>query len=282
MGLSAKIPARGVRKLGTVTFDVASFEDAVNDQGVTLVHYRVLRCPVGLVDIGDNRRPHDDCSACVNGFILTKVGRIKGVISSNGDQTRETEAGWIDDSTVQCTFNRYYLDSILKDSEDIRGIEGPYIAQYDRFYLDEEALTVPTSELFEAHATGRDRLQFPAVAVDDLVDSNGRFYKEGVHFSVKNGWVVWTGPERPSFDPDAGKGQICSVRYRLKPYWVAGRLGHEIRVANVDNVMTGVREVVRMPQQATLVREYVSLDNTSDKKTPRSPREPAQGSFGPR
>ena len=258
-----------------VSFDVDAFDDAIRSQGVKLLHYRAMRCPVGLIDRYDNRRPDHDHSGCSNGFIYTKAGDLTALFTNNNKAPRQNDVGVVDGSTVQVTIQRFYDDTV----------EPVYAAPFDRFYLNEEKIVVPTWQLFEANITGKEKLQFPAVKVQDLMSADGRKYTEGVDFQVKGGYIQWVSENRPTYDASRNKGQICSVRYLYRPYWYCQRMLHEVRVTQAEDRITGQRMVQRMPQAMVLQREYVFEKEESTQEGETSERQipaPRDGGFGPR
>lgn len=259
-----------------VSFDVDAFDELLGSQGVTFVHFRAMRCPVGMIDQFDVRRPHEDHAGCSNGFLYTKAGVITASFLGNGKQTNVTEVGAMDGSTVNVTMPRFY-----------DGTEIPvYVAPFDRLYLAEENIVVVNWQLFQADATGRDKLNFPAVTVQDLIDAQGRRYDYG-DFEIREGRIAWQSGNRPGLDPETGKGLVCSVRYTYRPYWYVKNLIHEVRVSQAENPYTGVREVTRMPQAITLQREYIFEKEDRDEQavnpdSPRQVRPPDGPRFGPR
>ena len=253
-----------------VSFSTESFDNLVGDHGLPFCHWRAMRCPVGLIDRFDIRRPHDDHSGCSNGFIYTLAGRLTCLYSGNGHHVNVQDLALLDDSTVTVTIPRTY------DNTE----EPVFVAKYDRFYLDDPEIVVPNWQLFESSALGRDRLQFPVVRVQDLIDSNNRHYSQGTDFELKEGQIVWTGA-RPLFDAEAGKGSICAIRYLYRPYYIVERLLHEVRVARAD-APDGSNRVQRMPQQLSLQREYVYENEANDELAPTSARQvpgPRDGSL---
>lgn len=260
-----------------VSFDVDAFDQAIRSQGVTFVHWRAMRCPVGMIDQYDSRRPHDDHSGCSNGFIYTVAGKITCLFTGNGTGSNPMEMGIMDGSTVSVTLPRFYDG----------GQDAVYIAPYDRLYLDEDRITVVNWQLFEAHASGRDKLNFPVAKVQDLLDSRNSRYQEGADFEVQGGQIVWTGSNRPGLDLETGKGRVCAIRYLYRPYWYVKQLVHEVRVSQAENPYTGERQIQRMPQAIVLQREYVfeKEDKDAQAPDPNSPRQvksPLDGIFGPR
>lgn len=275
-----------------ISFDVEAFDEAIENQGVTLVHYRALRCPVGMTDLDDNRRTHPDHEGCSNGFIYTRVGTVRGLFINNSNRKRPDDLGFWDGSTVQVTMPRFYDDP---DDQRI------FVAPFDRFYLEEADHLVPSWQLFVHHESGLDRLKYPVAMVEELVDSAGLRYYEGQDFKISHGGLQWltqrrptpnltTGPGGSGFDTD--RGCICAIRYRYQPYWYVGQVLHEIRTTQVTDPVTGDRRVERMPQAVMLHREYVALSRDQnepgepgtglDSDAMRTLMGPMNGGFGPK
>jgi hypothetical protein len=189
------------------------------------------------------------------------------------DEQKQNDVGFIDGSTVQVTAPRFYDDT----QEEVQ------VAPFDRFYLREEAIAVSHYQLVEAHATGRDKLSFPAVEVTDIMDATGRKYGPS-DFKIEDGQIVWlTGG--PGFDASRNKGIIYAVRYLYRPYFYVSRIMHQVRVAQIDLPLE--RVVMRMPQAFVLTREIVFENEDKDElaANPDSPRQvkgPRTGSYGPR
>jgi hypothetical protein len=234
-----------------------------------------MRCPVGLIDPDDTmRRPHDDHTGCSNGFLMTLAGKITCSFLGNGNTNNFRDFGRMEDSTVQASIPRFYDDKA--DTRIDRDT-------FDRIYMEDESITVVNWHLFAASVTGVDRLQFPAIEVSDLIDANGIRYHQGIDFDVKEGRIVWRGTG-PGVDPTSGKGVVCSIRYRYRPYWYIERLLHEVRVAQVTDEW-GNTEIMRMPQQVVLKREIFFHKEDRDPMAPQTERQkpqPASGQFGPR
>ncbi|CAB4127170.1 hypothetical protein UFOVP75_73 [uncultured Caudovirales phage] len=270
-----------VKTQNTVSFDPTAFDNAISTQGVKVVHFRAMRCPVGMIDRYDNRRGDHNHVGCSNGFIYTRAGVLDLLFTGNGEGYQKTDVGFIDGSTAQVTAQRFYSNS----QDDV------HVAPFDRLYLTEEHITVPTWQVFEANITGLDRLQFPVSEVQDLMDSTGKNYKQDIDFHISGGQIDWNGGRaRPHFDTIQNKGAICSVRYLYRPYWYVAHMNHQIRIAQVDDVVSGERVIKRMPQAFTIQREYifekdeVAPDEQSTKTEVPARRMPApsSGSFGPR
>lgn len=242
--------------LKTPTFAPKDFDKSVQKHGVMLVHWRALRCPVGMVDLYDGRspQPHDHIG-CSNGFLHVKVGCVRALFTSNSERYKNSDRGLADGSEVFATLDRFY------DGTDDQEV---VVAPFDRFYLAEEALPVPFWQLFEHHISGKDRLQFPPVEVSDLIDAAGVSYRQGVDFDLSGDSVVWRmGGRRPAYDLDREKGAICSVRYLYRPYYYVASMPHQIRVAQTVGE-DGQRRVTRMHQAVSLSREYTFQSVTSN------------------
>jgi len=241
-----------------VSFDIEAFDDAIRSHGVLFTHWRAMRCPVGLVDPYDPRRPHDDHSGCSNGYLYTTAGNVTALFVGNSMETTiAPEAGVLDAASAQITIPRFYDGSSTP----------VHVAPFDRLYLSNPEILVPNWQTFRHSGTARDKLSFPAEEVQDLVDSFGRRYQQGVDFEVRGGVIHW-GANTPGMDATSGKGLVCSVRYNYRPYWYIKRLLHEIRVTQADDQKTGRRVLTRMPQAALLQREYVFEKEANDPEAP--------------
>ncbi len=249
-----------------------------------------MRCPVGIIDKDEHRRPHPHHTDCSNGFLYTLAGSVTTSFSSNNKSTDTSVIGFVDSSTVQVTFPRFYDQCVTDECK--RPLE---VAPFDRFYLNEESIVVPHWQLVEYSQTGKDRLQFPAVRVTDLVDARGIRYQEGTDFEVFQGQIYWLTQNRPGYDAEHDKGVVYSVRFLYRPYWYLSRMMHEVRVSQVEKVVDSKfgRHIERMPQEAMLQREYIfEKEDVEDPDAPHnalmnpdSPRHnkgPGAGSFGPR
>jgi hypothetical protein len=254
-----------------VSFDAEAFDDLIRSQGVEMVHFRAMRCPIGMIDPDDIRRPHEHHANCSNGFLYRESGVITVGWQGNSNDNRFIDAGRLDGSTVQVVVPRFYDCPVNKRAE---------WAQFDRVYLKEDSITVSNWETFAAHVTGYDRLQFPVVCVSDLIDSNGNDYIQGTDFVVENGQIKWTGQRRPGIEPKTGKGVVCTARYSYRPFWYVKTLMHEVRVAQIEDPTSGDRSVERMPQSLQLQREYFFEKEQRDKKAPPATGSPSHGVTG--
>lgn len=261
-----------------IDFDEEAFQAMIHSQGVQLVHYAAQPCPVGKVDLGDNRRPHDDHEGCSNGYIYTKMGTVSALFTNQGNTQSLRELGYVDGASVVVTFPLGY--------DDVDTEFAP--AQFDRFYLKEEAIVEPMWEYVRNHETGMERLSFPAVRfLLPIVDWRGEKYIQGVDFTIDaNGQVVW-GARRPVPDLDHDKGAVLSLRYMYRPYWLLARKMHDIRISLKEDFMSNDRKLIRMPVEALLNREFLYLNQSQDPEAvsgdkTRQGNGPDDGGFGPR
>jgi hypothetical protein len=257
----------------SVNLDAEGFDNALRDHGVKFVHWRAMRCPVGLTDKFSERRPHPHHQNCSNGFVYTKAGVITGLFTSNSNKNDQNDVGILDGGNAQVTLPRQYDDT----EREVQ------ITPFDRLYLAEDVITVPTQQLVETHITGRDRLLRPIVEVIDILDAGGKTYG-AEDYSIVDGQIVWRNGG-PGYNADLEKGIVYAIRYTYRPYWYVDRIIHQIRVARVD---TGLElKLMRMPQSFSIAREYVFEKEENDRQspTPDSPRqvkEAGTGVFGPR
>lgn len=262
-----------------VAFDPDGFDGLIRANGVKMLHFRSLLCPVGLQDPDDTRRPHDHHADCSNGFIYTPAGEVTIGFLNNSSQQVFVDPGRLDGSTVNAVIPRTYDDS--GDRVDL--------AQHDRLYLkDEEGrdpITVTTNQVVAASVLGDDRLAYPVVEVVDLVDANGRRYAQGVHFDVVQGRIRWVPNVGPGVDAATTKGIVYSVRYRYRPFWYVKNLVHEARLSQTVGE-DGERALTRFPQQAVLQREFwhrnAEVDPDVDDPEHRQRAQAPDGQFGPR
>jgi len=253
-----------------VHFDVGYMESFVDGQGVAFEHFRALPCPIGREDPSDVRRVHSDHSGCSNGHIYEKVGAMTCAFTGNSKSVQQLDLGLVTGSTVQLTLPRFY------DSDTSKQVS---VAVFDRFYLKEQVASVVATELFEHNIGGKDRLKYPALVVESLIDAHGNRYCQHEHFDLAAGQVVWKGTTQPGMNPATKRGEVCSVRYQYVPFWYVDRILHEIRL-----VRNGPG-VIRAPMSVLIQREYFFENQENDRSAKDSPRQavaPRDGAFGPR
>lgn len=259
--------------LNTVSWDMDAFDVFIRSQGARLVHWRGMPCPVGLTDRYDIRRSFHDHSGCSNGHIYTKAGEVTCLMTSNGNKMDQNDVGLLDGGTVNVTAPYSYDDS---------GESVVDVMPFDRFYLVEDAITVPHTQRVEHHVTLHDRMDFPVVSVIDVVDSKGVRHGPS-EYDIVGGQLVWK--QSLGYDLVANKGTIYSIRFMYRPYWYVKNLQHQVRIAQVETV--DGRVVRRFPQQWQMTRERIFEKDANDELAPEpdSPRQmkgPRVSAFGPR
>jgi hypothetical protein len=258
-----------------ISFDIEAFDEAIRSQGLSFIHERAMRCPVGIIDPYDQRRPDShlhDTHNCSNGFLYTEAGQFTCIFIGNNKNSTQQETGLLDAGSAQATIPRFY-DGTSKPV---------HIAPFDRISLTNKNITVINWQLVQFTGTMYDKLSFPPVEVHDLVDNTGKKYSLG-DFEIRQNKIHWIG-DNPGIDPDTGKGRVYTIRYTYVPVWYIKVLLHELRITQADNVNTGIRSVEKMPQAVQLQREFVFLKEEPT-ETPSNLREsmlPESGSFGPR
>ena len=242
-------------------FDTDAFIGAIRGQGVEFCHWRSMRCPIGLIDESTDRVVHLNHGNCSNGFLYSRAGSVKAILTGNAMDSKLGDIGMLDGSNVHVTIDTTYLDS----GDEV------YVSPFDRFYLADEAIVVSNWQLVTHTPAQDDRLNFAAVCVQDLVDSRGIAYKQDKDFTVtKEGRIHWISAG-PGMQDNTNKGVIYSIRYTYRPYWLVSHLAHEIRVVQGINGISG-QITKRMPQAAYLQREYIHRDQSNNPDLPESSR----------
>lgn len=250
-------------------FDVEAVDELICAHGVIFEHERAMRDPVGLTSLDDIRRPGTPAAHASNGMIYSSAGCFYAAMSSNSKDLRSAENGLVDGARASLTPARFYVG----------GTEHVYLHPGDRLFLKEQpgsepTVLVPHQQLVESSGMRKDRLDYPAVRVQDVVDSAGIRFKADQDFKVCKGQLEW-GARRP-------EGPYV-VRFLYRPHWYVNRLIHELRFAQVDTPEG--RVVTRMPQNAEIYREYIYKNETPDPLGQGGPREmpaPPDGGTGPR
>lgn len=268
LGIQIEIP------FDPLNFDIDAFDQFVRSIGVKLIHFKAIRCPIGMVELTSSRAPHGAHAGCSNGFIYKQAGEVTASFMGNSASSTLKDQGSVDGSRVSTTFPRYYDNT----EEQI------YVQLFDRFYIQDLVVAVPNTQLVEAHATGIDKLTYNPVKVESIIDANGHEYFEG-DYIIQDNYIKWVG-KRPPFDARINLGTIYSIRYLYTPYFYVDRLVHEVRIAHKKDFMTGERVPDRIPYAAILSREYYQhIDEPSDNLKTNPNREmfkPSDSIFGAR
>ncbi len=254
-------------------FDLDGFDAAIADKSLKLIHYRSMRCPGGLDSAKDVRRSHEDHLGCSNGFLFREAGRCTALFTGNSVQQRQGEPGVLAASSASMTLPRFYTDT----QKQVRA------AQFDRFFLPDDAILVETWEVFDHSLSGVDRMKYPVAEVVDLVSASGKFYQLG-DFSIVDGKLMWQGNNQPGGGP-SGRGEVCSVRYLYRPYWYVDSMHHDLRIATEDKLNEDgtTTSVLAVYQACSVVREYWFDSEDNDPEAPVGRRQqspPKEPQFG--
>lgn len=238
-----------------ISFDPRAFDLFIKSHGIWVTHYMAIPDPRGMASRGDNRdvlsaRPKDS-----DGFIYKKVADMQVLFTANTKYIDNKDLGEVAFSAAYMTMPRYYNGTTKE----------VILSSWDRFFLKDIEIKVAEKQFIEATRDGIDRLHYPAVEVDAVVDSNGVFYDLGKDFSITSGGdIQWISQKRPGWNATTGKGTVYTVCYKYTPYFVVNRMMHEIRVAQITNPATMKRNLERMPYQVQVFRENVYRDNKTE------------------
>lgn len=243
----------------SVSFDPEAFDTLIRTHAVSLQHWRSIGCPGGLSEADEIHRSFDCSLNCSNGYLYICSGTIMGAFTGNNKEFRHLDLGLLDGSSATIILPRYY-EKENPGAPD----KAVQITTFDRIYLTDATVTTTTWEKFNCSLTNVDRLRFPIVQVVDIIDSLGQKYVCGLDFNVTDGRISWVTGKQPGPDPVTAKGRVVSIRYTYRPYYYVSRLLHEIRVNEIDNEYSGVRETIRFPQNVLVQREFVYLNEKND------------------
>jgi hypothetical protein len=127
-------------------------------------------------------------------------------------------------------------------------------------------------ELIEHNvSTSVDRLRYPAITVEVIVDEAGKRYHEGLHFNItSSGQIKWLTNERPPFQQDINRGGIYSIRYTARPVFFVTQMLHEVRATKGIDRTDGQLKAIRLPQQVLIRRDFLVNDDPGprDNTTP--------------
>jgi hypothetical protein len=244
----------------SVAFDAEAWDDAVDAHGLTFVHWQAMPDPIGLQGKNDVRRPDGVNNAnSFNGFYYVKQGLVKAIMSSNTKEAKASTGGIVDSGVAQFTPATRYLCNVTEEARRV------YLSPYDRFYLKDEDIFVPRGELIEASINGLDRTAFPAEKVLNIIDADGISYDSNC-YTIINGMISW-GDNRPTFNVEANKGKVYSIKYLFRPFFYVHRLIHELRLQQVIDETTGEQRLIPVNQSCIVQREYMfhnkQLDSTA-------------------
>lgn len=240
-----------------------AYEDLIRGHGIRMVQTKPIPCPSQKTLNGGDHDPA--CQRCHNGFIYYGETEFVGVFMGNSLQKNFGMNGVWD----------YDNATVILPAKDASGNE------MDFNYFDQIRIpgkTVRYYQRVEASQTGVDRLHFPAVSVELLLDSSGLQYVEGVDFQIGDtGYIEWIGSRRPGYDLSIDSGHIYSIVYFTEPVFTIISLPHQIRSTQaMDESGTAVEE--RYPQLAGVRRDFIP-NQTGDGVGRADVAEPRDGSI---
>ena len=263
-----------------ISFDVSAFDETLRSHGTKLVHYKAMRNPIGMTDKYDIRRPDEEAINAgydvSNGFIYKPAGEVTVFFYNNSMNTGHKDIGMIDNAQAVITVPRFY------DSDPAKRV---YLSPYDRLCFKDCEISVPTWETVATSASGIDRLQYPAISVEYVIDNHGVEYFQDKDFVISNGNIQWLTQHKPGMNVKLGRPDIYVIRYLYQAHYYVKQLIHEVRVSQHTDPATYERTLERMPYQAVIQREYAFLSDrrSEDGKDKRDARTPEEGgNLGPR
>jgi hypothetical protein len=258
-----------------VSFDVEAFDQLISSHGVTVEIYSATICPLGSRD-PDDAHSHMGHHECSNGFIYTFCGEVEASFLGNTSSPNFQGYGISDEASASMTVKRFY---------DCPAGKPVLIGHYYRLYIKDNPVVVTNSEIIEHHQSGTDRLSYPLVEVQNVIDARGRTYSEGADFCVEEGLLKWYPNKGPGYDTKLGRGIPFSIHYTYKPFYYVKHIPHEVRVTKDVDPMTGEVSLQRVQYQLLLEREWAFHDQNRkprEKSSDRDVPEPRSGGFSPR
>lgn len=237
-----------------VSFSLDSFDELTRSQGIKLRHFMSMVSPLGKKQKGDWRRPDQYDDESVGGLIFKETGCFTANMESNNRSASDGEGGIMNNSSCFIGLPRFYEDANGNDID-----KRIYLAPGDKLYVANPEVDVKVVNYQEVeYVPDRDNiLQFPAVCVLMIVDSQGTSFEEGIDFKITpDGNLRWApNKKNPGIDPDTKKGRVYAVRYLYVAHWYVVSIPNEVRIGNVTE--GNERTEQRFPYNAQLVREYV-------------------------
>lgn len=226
-----------------IAMNPTAFDNTIRAHGIRMVHARPVPCP-NIKSLYDGN--HDpSCKMCQNGFIYYAQKDIIGLFSGNQLNKQLPINGVYDYDQASIVIPSKYPDGTYCD-----------LQVFDRIFLPEHP-PVRYYQRVEHSQTGIDRLEFPAVSVEFLVDSKGVKYVFGVDFELNTaGNIHWLASgKRPAYQMDTDSGQVYSLTYYTRPTLTIISLPHQLRVT--QTIKDGVSVVERFHQVAVVKKDFI-------------------------
>lgn len=244
-----------------VVLNPDNFNNLIASKGVRMIHARPIPCPnVRDLYAGDH---NPACNDCFNGFIYYAHKEFIGAIMGNDNQRQFNMNGSWDVSNAQII-----IPSKYKDGTDFD------VQVMDQIVIPD--FTVRYYQRVEHSQTGIDRLHFPAVSLDKIVDSKMEEYFAGVDATINDkGQVQWLGDRRPGYDVELDRGIIYSINYYAKASFTILSLPHQLRITQTLRP-DGTVQQQRFPQLCVVRKNFIPND-PNDTIGPSDTAEPRNG-----
>jgi hypothetical protein len=244
-----------------VAMNPQAFEDLIKGKGIRMIHSRPLPCPnIKDIHAGDHSPA---CDMCHNGTLYYGEKEFIGAFFSNSnDRQFQIQGQWDYENVTIC------IPITYEDGTDMD------VQLYDQISV-KTVTPVRYYQRVEHSQSGIDRLQFPAVKVDQLMDATGKQYYAGIDFEIEEGNIKWTTQNRPGYDLSIERGVIYSVNYYCEPIFTIISLPHQFRTTQTIGA-DGKPYATRFPQLASCRKDFVPY-HSSDKIGPADTPEPRSG-----
>lgn len=245
------------------TLNPAIFEQLIKSQGIRILHAKPVPCPF-VTDISQSYHS-PSCAECLNGFVYFGPREFVGVIMSNTLERRFGINGTWDVDSLQLLVPVFDSGGQRLD-----------VSYFDQLILLDTPL-VRYYQRVEHSQSGIDRLHFPAVSIEFILDNSGQRYLPGVDVEIKDGRLHWIG-KRPQWDSVLDKGSIFSVSYYVRPSLTVLHLPHQLRMAQTQSEPGSNNITERYPQLAICRKDFLPFDSADVVGEP-DVAEPGSGSF---
>lgn len=249
-----------------VTLNPEGFEEFIKGQGVRMIHSRPVPCPNVRNLTSPDHSP--GCNLCFNGFLYYAHTEFIGAFHGNTLNRRfDMQGTWdLDQASIIIP---------VKDQKD-QILDVQY---FDQILIPD--FTVRYFQRAEHSQSGIDRLQFPALTLDFVIDNTGKRFVPGKDVVVEKGRLKWIG-DRPGYDTTLKMGRVYSVNFYTRPAFTVVSLPHQLRMAQTQSEDgPGTNNVpARFPQLAVVRKDFIPFDQADEIGAPDRP-EPAKGTFGP-
>jgi hypothetical protein len=248
------------------TLSPSAFQDLIENHGIKMRIQRPVPCP--NIRSLDAPQHESNCNLCVNGSVHFDQREFIGApMGDTMDRKFGSNGTWDLDQA-----------NIIVPTHDLNG-QNLDVNYFDAIVLPD--FSVRYYQRVEHSQSGFDRLQFPALSLDFVIDSSGKQYRVGIDVIVEEGRLQWIG-ERPGYDPFLKVGKIYSVSFYTTPQFTVVGLPHQLRMAQT-HIKAGqgqpARNVqARFPQLVVVRRDFIPFD-AFDKDGAKDRPEPRRGSI---